>query len=177
MTYFTLTWRCSLDARASAALQCAHMNKTTNTDRSVPPLTLGWRLRMALESSDLSQEDMAELVESHRTTLTRWMHDEIIPKRLYLRIWADATDVPFEWFEEVLPPLDTAAASPIKAEKPAQPTHKSRRRRGTSTRWDTDCVEDASCDNENWVRIQDALLRYGGYAWARRFALDAVPVP
>lgn len=113
---------------------------------------------MALEASDLTQQDMAELVESHRTTLTRWMHDEIVPKRLYLKIWADATGVDFSWFEEVYPASEPPAASPIKAEKPA---HKSRRRR-TSTRWDAECNEDASL---RWEELHDDIRRFVADFW------------
>jgi transcriptional regulator with XRE-family HTH domain len=115
---------------------------------SVPPLTLGWRLRMSLERSEASQQEMADLVEAHRTTLTRWMHDEIIPKRLYLRIWAEHTGVPYQWFEEVLPDTPPVA-------EPAP--HKSRRRRRPPTRWNTEHIFDAPATPVN-VRLDNGLL-------------------
>lgn len=117
------------------------MTKPT-TGWEPPTLTLGWRLRWSLENAGLKQEDMAAQLESHRTTLTRWMHDEIVPKRLYLKIWAETTGVPFEWFEEAIPVSEPPAASP---RKPEQPSHTSRRRRvrGPSTRWDMDPNDDA----------------------------------
>lgn len=130
------------------------MNKTTS-DQSLPPLTLGWRLRMSLEASEISQQEMAELVESHRTTLTRWMHDEIVPKKIYLRIWAEQTGVPFEWFEEVLPGPEAPAAVPSKP-----PAHRSRRRR-PSTRWNMERFDDA------WRSVTQCFSS----------TLDAVPVP
>lgn len=109
---------------------------STDTDQQVPPLTLGWRLRMSLENAGIPVHEMADMIESHRTTLTRWLHDEIVPKRIYLEKWAELTGVPMAWFEEAPNfPAKPAPAQPAPTKTtPAQ--HKSRRRRSPSTRWD-----------------------------------------
>jgi transcriptional regulator with XRE-family HTH domain len=114
----------------------------THTDQqAVPPLTLGWRLRMSLENAGIQVSEMADNIESHRTTLTRWLHDEIVPKRIYLEKWAELTGVPYSWFEEALPAAPKTAAAP--AAKQASITtaaqHKTRRRRSPSTRWNVEC--------------------------------------
>jgi transcriptional regulator with XRE-family HTH domain len=121
----------------------------TNTDQpAVPPLTLGWRLRMSLENAGIQVAEMADHIESHRTTLTRWLHDEIVPKRIYLEKWAELTGVPLDWFLEALPeqpPKPPARAASITAAAP----HKSRRRRSASTRWNADSSKDAQTRRQN----------------------------
>lgn len=95
---------------------------------------------MSLENAGIQVTEMADHIESHRTTLTRWLHDEIVPKRIYLEKWAELTNVPYGWFEEVLPP---APAKPTPAPAKTTPAqHKSRRRRSPSTRWDAECNKD-----------------------------------
>lgn len=75
-------------------------------DRDVPPLTLGWRLRMAMESAHLKAEDMADMLGVHRGTITRWTHDVgSPPKRIYLERWASLCQVRYEWLA-ALPPTN-----------------------------------------------------------------------
>lgn len=64
----------------------------------VPEITLGWRLRIAMERANLKAEYMAEELGVHRGTITRWTHDIGRPPRpIYLRHWADLCQVRFEW--------------------------------------------------------------------------------
>lgn len=64
----------------------------------IPEVTLGWRLRMAMEMADRRAEDMAEELGVHRGTISRWTHDIGKPPRpIYLRHWADLCGVKYEW--------------------------------------------------------------------------------
>jgi transcriptional regulator with XRE-family HTH domain len=67
---------------------------------SIPALTLGWRLRMALDYSEISVQAMADQLGVARATLSRWMSDKgSRPKKAYLMQWALITGVPFEWLD------------------------------------------------------------------------------
>lgn len=74
---------------------------------NIPALTLGWRLKMALDHSDISVQAMANQLGVTRATLSRWMSDKgSRPKKAYLMQWALLTGVPFEWIEtgRIAPP-------------------------------------------------------------------------
>lgn len=72
----------------------------TDTDKAVPAFTLGWRLRLALEHAGISVQDMAAELEVSRDTMHRWTHDQAIPRRIFLQVWADRCGVPYEWLVE-----------------------------------------------------------------------------
>ena len=63
----------------------------------VPPLTLGWRLKMSLAQADMSVQEMADELGVVRATVTRWTHDQIQPKPMVLKVWALRTGVPLAW--------------------------------------------------------------------------------
>jgi transcriptional regulator with XRE-family HTH domain len=63
----------------------------------VPAITLGWRLRISLERAGLKAEDMAVRLDVHRGTISRWMHDDVAPRPIYLREWARICRVPYAW--------------------------------------------------------------------------------
>ena len=64
----------------------------------IPEITLGWRLRMAMERADLKAEQMAIELGVHRGTITRWTHDIGKPPRpIYLERWAALCNVRYEW--------------------------------------------------------------------------------
>lgn len=69
------------------------------TDREqVPLLTLGWRLKMALNMADLSREHMADALGVSPATISRWMADKgAPPRRAYVTAWANETRVALEW--------------------------------------------------------------------------------
>lgn len=69
----------------------------------VPTLTLGWRLRIALDP--MSSLEMARLLGVHRATLTRWMSDVGAPPRAaYVRQWALITGVDYGWLSTGVAP-------------------------------------------------------------------------
>lgn len=63
----------------------------------VPELTLGWRLRMALDYAELSVNQIARDLEVGRQTVSRWLHDDGAPKALYIRSWAEICGVDYDW--------------------------------------------------------------------------------
>lgn len=64
----------------------------------IPEITLGWRLRIALERADIKADDMARMLDVHRGTITRWTHDiGRPPRRVYLEKWSDITGVAYGW--------------------------------------------------------------------------------
>ena len=67
---------------------------------TLPELTLGWRLKMALDSGGVTAREMADRLGVTRQTISRWMGDKGRPPHLtYLRAWAEYTDVPFGWLD------------------------------------------------------------------------------
>ena len=74
------------------------MYRMTQASERAPVVTLGWRLRMAMEYGGLKADDMARELGVHRGTITRWTHDVGAPPRgIYLRQWAELCGVPFGW--------------------------------------------------------------------------------
>jgi transcriptional regulator with XRE-family HTH domain len=73
-----------------------HMTEVQQELR-IPPWTLGWRLQRALDWGKVSTQEMADELEVSRGTISRWCHDQGMPKRIFLKHWALRTGVPFEW--------------------------------------------------------------------------------
>lgn len=71
------------------------MSETRDLD--APQLTLGWRLRMAMEKAGIENNEMAQLLGVHRGTITRYTHDESVPKRGFIAQWAAICHVPAAW--------------------------------------------------------------------------------
>lgn len=63
---------------------------------TVIDLTLGERLRILRERAGLAVSDVADRLDVSRATLSRWEHDQIVPKRPYLREMASQYGVEFE---------------------------------------------------------------------------------
>jgi transcriptional regulator with XRE-family HTH domain len=74
---------------------------TTNAvEQGIPELTLGWRLRMALETSGISREAIAKEFGVDPKTISRWTHEVgAPPKRVVILQWAILTGVSAEWLE------------------------------------------------------------------------------
>src|SRR5690348_7259580 len=71
---------------------------STQRAERIPRVTLGWRLKMALD--DIKRDEMAELLGVNPSTVSRWMADKgTPPKRAFLAQWAMRTNVPLEWLE------------------------------------------------------------------------------
>ena len=69
----------------------------TEYDR-IPPLTLGWRLKMAMDWAGHSREDMATELGVVPSTISRWMNnDDAPPSRGYVCAWATFTHCDFQW--------------------------------------------------------------------------------
>lgn len=65
---------------------------------SIPPLTLGWRLQMALRQAGISVQEMADELGMARNSLSRWMADRGTPPRAaFVKQWALRTGVPYTW--------------------------------------------------------------------------------
>lgn len=65
----------------------------------MPALTLGWRLRMAMEHAKKSRQDMADALGVSPGQVTRWTHDDGTPRRAYVAQWALITGVSVDWLE------------------------------------------------------------------------------
>lgn len=65
----------------------------------VPPLTRGWRMRMAMEWGGRSREYMAAVLGVSLSTVSRWLHDEGVrqPRRPDMETWARECGVPLAW--------------------------------------------------------------------------------
>lgn len=72
---------------------------TVETAGVVPELTLGWRLRMAMESADLDQKEWATYLGVDRSSITRWTHDRGPVARSHLIAVSLRSGVPLEWIE------------------------------------------------------------------------------
>lgn len=73
----------------------------------IPPLTLGWRLRMSLETTGISVQEMADELGVERRSPSRWMHDQGTPPRsAFVKVWALKTGVPYEWLATGIEPDD-----------------------------------------------------------------------
>lgn len=71
---------------------------TNNHGGLIPQITLGWRLRMAMEHAGLKADDLAAEFGVHRGTITRWTHDiGSPPRRIYIQRWAELCGVSVEW--------------------------------------------------------------------------------
>jgi transcriptional regulator with XRE-family HTH domain len=74
----------------------------------VPDWSLGDRIRKAIETSDLSVQDVADHLEKHRNAVSTWIHGRHAPSPLELREIADLTGVSVQWLRWGV--VDTAEA-------------------------------------------------------------------
>jgi transcriptional regulator with XRE-family HTH domain len=107
------------------------MTQQVKLRRGVPPLTLGWRLQMALDYGDIKQSDLMDRFEVSRQTVSRWCNDVgVPPKKFILEAIAEMCHVQKEWLTEEAPDM-----SPVAEQTPAAPAVlKSRKRPGPRTR-------------------------------------------
>ena len=65
---------------------------------SIPAVTLGWRLQMALRHADVSVQQMADELGMARSSLSRWLNDRGTPPRAaFVKMWALRTGEPYHW--------------------------------------------------------------------------------
>jgi transcriptional regulator with XRE-family HTH domain len=68
---------------------------------NIPTLTLGWRLRMAIEHAEVKVSEIAAACDVTRGTVSRWTHDEGAPPRDgFLRVIAMRCGVPYLWIKD-----------------------------------------------------------------------------
>jgi transcriptional regulator with XRE-family HTH domain len=100
------------------------------TSHDIPEITLGWRLRIAMERAGIKAADMAAEFGVHGGTITRWTHDiGATPRPIYLRRWSELCQVPYEWlvgdlFED---PTDRSAGAGKRTDNRNAPGGKFRR--------------------------------------------------
>lgn len=70
---------------------------TTSTGGRVPEFTLGWRMRLALETEGISVQEMAERLGYSRSTISRWLNDQDAPRAVVLDRWRLETGVDEDW--------------------------------------------------------------------------------
>lgn len=75
----------------------------------IPAFTLGWRMRLALETADISVATVAIRLGYSRSTISRWLNDQDVPRTVVLDAWARETEVDKQW-------LETGAGSPTSPE-------------------------------------------------------------
>ncbi|MFF2454997.1 helix-turn-helix domain-containing protein [Isoptericola sp. NPDC058082] len=68
---------------------------------TVPPVTLGWRLQIALGHGDVSVQDMADELGVSRSTVSRWLNEHGAPPRpAFVKLWALRTGVSYAWLRD-----------------------------------------------------------------------------
>lgn len=72
---------------------------TMTTSGRVPEFTLGWRMRLAMDSADLSVQQMADTLGYSRSTVSRWLNDQDEPRPAIKAQWALNTGVDRGWLE------------------------------------------------------------------------------
>ncbi|HEY2088523.1 MAG TPA: helix-turn-helix transcriptional regulator [Mycobacterium sp.] len=98
---------------------------------NIPPLTLGWRMQMALGYAGITVQEMADELEMSRGSLSRWINDKgAPPRRVFLNQWAMRTGVDARW-------LATGETESRHPEGPDDGSQASVRRQGLEprTRW------------------------------------------
>lgn len=65
----------------------------------VPEFTLGWRMRLALETGGLSVQEMAIRLGYSRSTISRWLNDQDPPRPAIKAQWCLLTGVSLDWLE------------------------------------------------------------------------------
>lgn len=98
----------------------------------VPPVTLGWRLQMALDYAGLKQTDLMSKFEVSRQTVSRWCRDVgTPPKRFMLQEIASMCGVSEGWLIEGVS-SDGGPPSPSYGLPSQLETVDSKRRKGSS---------------------------------------------
>lgn len=70
----------------------------------VPQVTVSWRLRMAMEQADMTQDDLSKAIGVSSKSINRWITGKIEPPRGRLMACAMATGVPYVWLDKGIDP-------------------------------------------------------------------------
>lgn len=68
--------------------------------KHVPTWDITDRLRKAREDAKLTQQQLSDITEISTATIKNYEAGKHSPSRPYLRLWAEATDVPLCWLAE-----------------------------------------------------------------------------
>lgn len=69
-------------------------------ERAVPVWTAGDRLRKAREQAGFQQQELADLIDVSRRSVSSYESDVSQPRRPVLLSWAMATGVPMAWLKD-----------------------------------------------------------------------------
>lgn len=72
---------------------------TQQDERFIPPLTLGWRLRMARAHTGLGVREFAQEIGVSHGTVTSAELDQRAVRPITIKMWAMATGVDLDWLE------------------------------------------------------------------------------
>ncbi|OZF41944.1 hypothetical protein CH292_27115 [Rhodococcus sp. 14-2470-1a] len=75
----------------------------------MPVFDLADRLRKSLRVSGMAVTEMADYLGITRETAGRYMNGHVRVPTATLRVWAMATNVPFEWLKDGVVPAELAA--------------------------------------------------------------------
>jgi transcriptional regulator with XRE-family HTH domain len=79
----------------------------------IPPLTRGWRMKMALDYGDIGALEMADELGVSRQTVARWMNIDGVPIRpAFLKQWALRCGVDYSWLATGVPSDEASAPNP-----------------------------------------------------------------
>lgn len=70
---------------------------TATSTTTIPTLTLGWRMRMAMEGSGHTAATIGGVLGYSRKSVSLWLHDRSEPRPVVLAQWALLTGVDAEW--------------------------------------------------------------------------------
>ena len=65
----------------------------------IPEFTLGWRMRLALETAGISVAAIAVKLGYSRSSISRWLNDADVPRAVVLDAWVRETGVDRRWLE------------------------------------------------------------------------------
>ena len=68
-------------------------------DNEIPQWDLADRMAKALRTSGVSPQQMADMLDCHRNTVSNYLHGRSRVPRAVLIAWADITQFPLEWLE------------------------------------------------------------------------------
>jgi transcriptional regulator with XRE-family HTH domain len=83
-----------------------------NRPALVPDWTLGWRLQRALSHAGISVQEIADVLQVSRTTISRWINDKGAPPRpIYVKEWSLKCGVDYGWLATGEEPEENISAA------------------------------------------------------------------
>lgn len=88
---------------------------------SIPEWDLPDRLRKTLRHAGVSSQEMSQLLEVSRHTISNWLNGHTRPRAADLRVWADRCDVPYEWLAHGVVPDEAVVSGHKRSHLCAEP--------------------------------------------------------